>query len=145
MDAVDKAGQELDYPSVAAAISTAALVILMATTAGQFLVDHRALEGFVKDWLPFMTVFIEMLPDWAREQPFVLGCIAVAAIVTVRLLASSLPRMGIYLLTVAILCALLIVAPAPHVPESAGDWAFICYVTLAAFLGGAPRSYETPG
>ena len=87
-------GEELVYPSLAAACLTAAVVLLLSGTVGRFLMDHDAVERFIRDWLPFLPPFMQALPPWAREAPFIFGGIAVAAIVTVRLLAGRLAGGG---------------------------------------------------
>lgn len=139
-----EAGEELGYPSMVAAVMAAALVILLSATAGRFLIRNHAVENFVTDWLPFLSLFFELLPDWAREMPWVFGGLALVSIIAVRLLAGALPRMGINLLTVAVLGAIVLLVPVQlvHLPTGPEDWAFVCYVTLTAFLGGAPRTNE---
>jgi ABC-type phosphate/phosphonate transport system permease subunit len=135
-------GEELAYPSLAAACLTAVLVLLLSGTVGQFLMEHNALERFLNDWLSFLPPFLDIFPTWAREAPFILGGIALVAIVTVRLLASVLPAIALYLLAVAVACALALLAPPTRLPVDAEDWIFVCYVTLTAFMGGAPKPYE---
>jgi hypothetical protein len=135
-------GEELVYPSLAAAFLTAALVLLLSGTVGQFLMDRNAVERFIREWMPILPPFMQALPAWAREAPFIFGGIAVAAIVTVRLFAGVLPGVALYLLALAVACAMALVAPPTRLPAGAEDWIFICYVMLAAFVGGAPKPYE---
>jgi hypothetical protein len=135
-------GEELVYPSLAAAFLTAALVLLLSGTVGQSMMEHDAVESFVTEWLPILPPFLRAFPSWAREAPFIFGGIALSAIVTVRLLASVLPAVGLYLLAVAVACALALLAPPTRLPADAEDWIFVCYVILAAFVGGAPKAYE---
>jgi hypothetical protein len=135
-------GEELVYPSLAAAFLTAALVLLLSGTVGQFLMDHDAVERFIREWLPFLPPFMQALPAWAREAPFIFGGIAVAAIVTVRLLAGVLPSVALYLLAVAVACAVALLAPPTRWPAGAEDWIFVSYLILTAFVGGAPKPYE---
>jgi hypothetical protein len=135
-------GEELVYPSLAAACLTAMLVLLLSGTVGQFLMEHNAVERLINDWMPFLPPFLDMFPGWTREAPFIFGGIALSAIVTVRLLASALPAMALYLLAFAVACAVAMMAPPTHLPADPEDWIFVCYVTLAAFMGGAPKPYE---
>jgi hypothetical protein len=135
-------GEELVYPTLAAAFLTAAVVLLLSGTVGNFLMERDAVERSLREWLPFLPPFIEALPPWAREAPFIFGGIAVAAIVTVRLLAAVLPAMALYLLAVAVACVLALLAPPTRLPAGAEDWIFVSYVTLTAFVGGAPKPYE---
>ena len=135
-------GEELVYPTLAAAFLTAAVVLLLSGTLGNFLMERDAVERSLREWLPFLPPFIEALPPWAREAPFIFGGIAVAAIVTVRLLAAVLPAIALYLLAVAVACALALLAPPTRLPAGAEDWIFVSYVTLTAFVGGAPKPYE---
>ena len=65
-----------------------------------------------------------------------------AAIVTVRLLAAVLPAIALYLLAVAVACALALLAPPTRLPAGAEDWIFVSYRDLTAFVGGAPKPYE---
>lgn len=135
-------GEELVYPSLAAAFLTATLVLLLSGTVGQFLMEHNAVEHFMNEWLSFLPPFLDMFPAWAREAPFIFGGIALVAIVTVRLLADVLPELALYLLAAAAACAMALLAPPTHLPAGVEDWIFVCYVILAAFIGGAPRPYE---
>ncbi|HVB81584.1 MAG TPA: hypothetical protein VNE82_16760 [Candidatus Binataceae bacterium] len=135
-------GEELVYPSLAAAFLTATLVLLLSGTVGRFLIEHDAVERFVDEWLPILPPFLEAFPSWAREAPFILGGIALISIVTVRLLASVLPVVALYLLGMAAACTLAILAPPTRLPADVEDWIFVCYVLLAAFVGGAPKPYE---
>ena len=135
-------GQELVYPSLAAATLTAALVLLLSATVGRFLMDRDAVERFIREWLPFLPPFMQALPAWAREAPFIFGGIAVTAIVTVRLLAGLLPAVALYLMAVAAACAVVLLAPPTRLPAAAEDWIFVCYLILTAFVGGAPKPYE---
>lgn len=135
-------GEELIYPSLAAALLTAAVVILLSSTLGHFLMERDAVEAFIREWLPFLPPFMQALPAWAREAPFIFGGIAVAAIVMVRLLAGILPAVALYLLFVAVACGVALLAPPTRLPAAAEDWIFVCYVILTAFVGGAPRPYE---
>jgi hypothetical protein len=135
-------GEELVYPSFAAALLTAVLVLLLSGTVGQSLMEHDAVERFIREWLPILPPFLEAFPLWAREAPFIFGAIATAAIVTARLLAGVLPGIALYLLAVAVTCAVVLLAPPTRPPAGAEDWIFVCYVTMAAFLGGAPKAYE---
>jgi hypothetical protein len=135
-------GEELVYPSLAAAFLTGALALLLSGTVGQFLMDHDAVERFIREWLPFLPPFMQALPAWAREAPFIFGGIAVAAIVTVRLLAGALPAVALYLLAVAVACAVALLAPPTRFPVGAEDWIFVSYLILTAFVGGAPKPYE---
>jgi hypothetical protein len=135
-------GEELTYPSLAAALLTAALVLLLSGTVGQFLMERDAVERFIHDWLPILPPFLQAFPPWAREAPFIFGGIAVVAIVTVRLLAGVLPGVAIYLLAVAAACGVALVTPPTRLPAGAEDWIFVCYVILTAFVGGAPKPYE---
>jgi hypothetical protein len=135
-------GEELVYPSLAAALLTAALVLLLSGTVGQFLMDHDAMERFIREWLSFLQPFMQALPAWGREAPFIFGGIAVTAIVTVRLLAGVLPGLALYLLALAVACAVALIAPPTRLPAGAEDWIFVSYLILTAFVGGAPRPYE---
>jgi hypothetical protein len=135
-------GEELAYPSLAAAILTAAVVLLLSGTVGRFLMEHDAVERFIREWLPFLPPFMQALPAWAREAPFIFGGIAAAAIVTVRLLAGHLPGVALYLLAVAVVCAVVLVSPPTRLPVGADDWIFVTYLILTAFVGGAPKPYE---
>jgi len=135
-------GEELVYPTLAAAFLTAAVVLLLSGTLGNFLMERNAVERSIHEWLPFLPPFMEALPPWAREAPFIFGGIAVAAIVTVRLLAAVLPAIALYLLAVAVACVLALLAPPTRLPAGAEDWIFVSYVTLTAFVGGAPKPYE---
>jgi hypothetical protein len=135
-------GEELVYPSLAAAFLTAAMVLLLSGTVGRFLMDCDAVERFIREWLPFLPPFMQALPAWAREAPFIFGGIAAAAIVTVRLLAGLLPGVALYLLAVAAACGVALVAPPTRLPAGAEDWIFVCYLILTAFVGGAPKPYE---
>jgi len=135
-------GEELVYPSLAAACLTAAVVLLLSGTVGRFLMDCDAVERFIREWLPFLPPFMQALPPWAREAPFIFGGIAVAAIVMVRLLAGLLPGVALYLLAVAVVCAVALVAPPTRLPVGTEDWIFVCYLILTAFVGGAPKPYE---
>jgi hypothetical protein len=135
-------GEELVYPTLAAAFLTAAVVLLLSGTVGNFLMDRDAVERSIREWLPFFPPFLEAFPPWAREAPFIFGGIAVAAIVTVRLLAAVLPAIALYLLAVAVACVLALLAPPTRLPAGAEDWIFVSYVTLTAFVGGAPKPYE---
>jgi hypothetical protein len=135
-------GEELAYPSLAAAFLTATLVLLLSGTLGQFMMEHNAVEHFVNGWLSFLPPFLDMFPAWAREAPLIFGGIALVAIVTVRLLASVLPAVALYLLAVAVACGLALLAPPTRLPADIEDWIFVCYVILAAFIGGAPKPYE---
>ena len=135
-------GEELVYPTLAAAFLTAAVVLLLSGTIGNFLMERDAVERSIREWLPFLPPFLEAFPPWAREAPFIFGGIAVAAIVTVRLLAATLPAIALYLLAVAVACVLALLAPPTRLPAGAEDWIFVSYVTLTAFVGGAPRPYE---
>jgi hypothetical protein len=62
--------------------------------------------------------------------------------VTVRLLAGTLPAVALYLLAVAMACAVVLVAAPAGLPAGVEDWAFVCYLILTAFVGGAPKPYE---
>jgi hypothetical protein len=135
-------GEELVYPSLAAALLTAMVVILLSGTLGHFLLDHDALEVSVRDWLPILPEFLQALPSWAREAPFIFGGIAVLTIVAVRLLAGVLPGVALYLLAVAAACGIALLAPPTRLPAGVEDWIFVCYVIMAAFVGGAPKPYE---
>jgi hypothetical protein len=135
-------GEELVYPSLAAAFLTATLVLLLSGTIGRFLMEHNVVEHSVNEWLPFLPPFLEIFPAWAREAPLIFGGIALVAIVTVRLLAGVLPAVALYLLAVAAACALALLAPPTRLPVDVGDWIFVCYVILTAFMGGAPKPYE---
>jgi hypothetical protein len=135
-------GEELAYPSLPAAITTAALVLLVSTTAGRFLIQRDVVETATRDWLPFFQPFVEILPNWAREAPLILGSVALIVIFTVRFLAERLPSIATYMLALGTICAAAVLIPPLHRPSSAEDWAFVCYVILAAFVGGAPRPYE---
>jgi hypothetical protein len=135
-------GEELAYPSLAAAFLTATLVLLLSGTLGQFLMEGNAVEHFVNGWLSFLPPFLDMFPAWAREAPLIFGGIALMAIVTVRLLAGILPAVALYLMAVAVACALALLAPPTRLPADIEDWIFVCYVILAAFIGGAPKPYE---
>jgi hypothetical protein len=135
-------GEELAYPSLAAAILTAALVLLLSGTVGKLLMEGNAVERFVREWLPILPPFLEAFPLWAREAPFIFGAIAAAAIVTARGLTGFLPGVALYLLAVAMVCAVVLLAPPTRVPAGAEDWIFVCYVTMAAFVGGAPKAYK---
>ncbi len=135
-------GEELVYPSLAAAFLTAVLVLLLSGTVGKFLMERNAVERFVREWLPILLPFLLAFPPWAREAPFIFGAIAVAAIATARVLAGFLPGIALYLLAVAVACASALLAPTARLPVGAEDWIFVCYVTMAAFVGGAPRAYE---
>jgi len=135
-------GDELVYPSLAAAFLTAMLVLLLSGTVGRFLMERDAVELMVRDWLPILPPFLEAFPLWAREAPFIFGGIALLAIVTVRLLAGVLPGVALYLLAVAVACTIALLAPLTRLPAGVEDWIFVCYVTMAAFVGGAPRAYE---
>jgi hypothetical protein len=135
-------GEELVYPSLAAAFLTAVLVLLLSGTAGRFLMERNAVEWFIREWLPILPPFLEAFPAWAREAPFIFGAIAAAAILTARLLAGFLPGIALYLLAVAVACAVALLAPPTRLPAVPEDWIFICYVTMAAFVGGAPKAYE---
>jgi hypothetical protein len=135
-------GEELAYPSLAAAFLTATLVLLLSGTLGQFMMEHNAVEHFVNGSLSFLPPFLDMFPAWAREAPLIFGGIALVAIVTVRLLAGVLPAVALYLLAVAVACALALLAPPTRLPADIEDWIFVCYVILAAFIGGAPKPYE---
>ncbi len=135
-------GEELVYPSLAAALLTAAFVLLLSGTVGNFLMERDAVERFVRDWLPILPPFLQALPPWAREAPFIFGGIALLAIVTVRLLAGVLPAVALYLLSVAVACAVMLLVPPTRLPADAEDWVFFSYVVLAAFVGGAPKPYE---
>jgi len=135
-------GEELSYPSLAAALLTAALVVLLSATVGNLLMERGAVERFIRDWLPFLPPFLQVFPPWAREAPFIFGGIAVTAIVTVRLLAEVLPAVALFLLALAVACALVLLAPPMRVPAGTEDWVFVCYVIMAAFVGGAPKPYE---
>jgi hypothetical protein len=135
-------GEELVYPSLAAALLTAALVLLVSGTLGRFLMERSAVEHFIRDWVPILPPFLEAMPQWAREAPFIFGGIALVAIVTVRLLAGTLPAVALYLLAVAVACAVALVAAPTGLPAGIEDWAFVCYVILTAFVGGAPKPYE---
>ena len=135
-------GEELVYPTLAAAFLTAAVVLLLSGTVGNFLMERDAVERSIREWLPFLPPFLEAFPPWAREAPFIFGGIAVAAIVTVRLLAAVLPAIALYLLAVAVACVLALLAPPTRLPAGAEDWIFVSYVTLTAFVGGAPKPYE---
>ena len=117
-------------------------MLLLSGTVGQFLMDHDAVERFIREWLPFLPPFMQALPAWAREAPFIFGGIAVAAIVTVRLLAGVLPSVALYLLAVAVACAVALVAPPTRWPAGAEDWIFVSYLILTAFVGGAPKPCE---
>lgn len=135
-------GEELVYPSLAAALLTAALVVLLSGTLGRFLMERSAVEHFIRDWVPILPPFLEAMPRWGREAPFIFGGIALIAIVTVRLLAGTLPAVALYLLSVAVACAVVLVAAPTGLPAGIEDWAFVCYVILTAFVGGAPKPYE---
>jgi hypothetical protein len=135
-------GEELGYPSVPAALLTGALVLLLSGTLGKFLVRQAAVETFVNQWLPFLQPFVEALPDWARELPFIFGGIALTAILTVRLLAGVLPVLALYLLILGVSCGIALLAPPTRIPTAAEDWIFVCYVILTALVGGAPTPYE---
>ncbi len=134
-------GEELGYPSLAAALLTAALVLLLSGTVGRFLMERDPVERFIGDWLPGLPL-LEVFPAWAREAPFIFGGIALVAIVAVRLLAGALPGLAIYLLVLAVACAIALLAPPARPPAGVEDWVFVCYVILAAFVGGAPKPYE---
>lgn len=144
MAAQNHVGDELVYPSMAAAIMAAALVTLLGVTIGQVLIDGDVIEVFLRHWLPFLLPFFYLLPDWAREAPWVLAALGAIAVITVRLLAGALPRAGLYILIVGVLCAGLLLGMPMHAPASANDWAFVGYVVLIAFLGGSPRAYHVP-
>ncbi len=135
-------GEELCYPSLAAAILTAALVLLLSGTVGRFLMDHDAVERSIREWLPFLPPFMQALPAWAREAPFIFGGIAVTAIVIVRLLAGLLPAVALYLMAIAVACAVVLLAPPTRLPVGAEDWIFVSYLIFTAFVGGAPKPYE---
>jgi hypothetical protein len=135
-------GEELVYPTLAAALLTAALVLLLSGTVGHFLMERDAVERFINDWLPFLPPFLQAFPPWAREAPFIFGGIAVTVIVTVRLLAGALPGIALYLLFMAVACGVALLAPPTRVPADVEDWMFVSYVILAAFVGGAPKPYE---
>lgn len=135
-------GEELVYPSVAAALLAAALVLLLSDTVGQYLMDRNAVERFIREWLPIFPPFMQALPRWAREAPLIFGGIAVAVILTVRSLAAVLPGIAVLLLAVAVVCAVALVAPPTRMPAGAEDWIFVCYVILTAFVAGAPKPYE---
>jgi hypothetical protein len=142
MAAQDHVGEELAYPSMAAAIMAAALATLLGATIGEILVDRNVVEVSLREWLPFLLPFFYLLPDWAREAPWVLAALGAVAVVTVRLLAGSLPRAALYLLIVSIICVGLLLGLQMRIPASADDWAFIGYVVVIGFLGGAPRPYR---
>jgi hypothetical protein len=134
-------GEELVYPSLPAALLTATLVLLLSGTAGRFLMEHDAVERFIREWLPFFP-FLQAFPPWAREAPFIFSAIAVAAILTVRYLAGVMPAIALYLFAVAVACGVALLAPPTRLPADSQDWIFVCYVILAAFVGGAPKPYE---
>src|SRR5579871_6383952 len=119
-------GEELAYPALPAALLTAALVVLLSATVGRFLLERNVVEMFMREWLWMFQPFVDALPQWAREVPVIFGPIAIA----------------LYLLVFAIAFTVLLIEPPPRLPSKPEDWIFICYVTLAAFLGGAPRPYE---
>src|SRR5262249_23332637 len=135
-------GEELIYPSLPAAITTAALVLLLSTTVGRFLIDHDVVETFARNWLPIFQPFVEILPYWAREAPLILGGVALAVVFAVRFVAERLPGYATHLLAIAAVCGAVILIPPLHKPSNAEDWAFVCYLILTAFVGGAPRPYE---
>ncbi len=135
-------GEELAYPALPAALLTAALVVLLSATVGRFLLERNVVEMFMREWLWMFQPFVDALPQWAREVPVIFGAIAIAAILIVLLAASVLPAIALYLLVFAIAFTVLLIEPPPRLPSKPEDWIFICYVTLAAFLGGAPRPYE---
>ena len=139
--ALREVGEEITYPSLAAALLTATLVLLLSGTVGRFLMESGPLEHFIGDWLPGLPL-LEALPEWAREAPFIFGSIALLAIVTVRLLAAALPSVAIYLLALAVTCAIALLTPPTRPPVGVEDWIFVCYVILAAFVGAAPKPYE---
>src|ERR1700740_2009596 len=120
-------GEELVYHSLSAAFLTAGLVVLLSGTVGQFLMDRNAVERFIREWLPFLPPFMQALPAWAREAPFIFGGIAGA------------PGVALYVLAVAVACAVALVAPPTRLPTGAEDWIFVCYLILTAFVGGAPK------
>ena len=134
-------GEELVYPALPAALLTATLVLLLSDTVGRFLMERDAVERFLHEWLPFFP-FLEAFPPWAREAPFIFGAIALAVILTVRYLAGVLPSIALYLLALAAACGVALLAPPTRLPAEPQDWIFVCYVTLAAFVGGAPKPYE---
>ena len=136
-------GEELAYPALPAALLTAVLVVLLSATLGRFLLERNVVEMFMREWLWMFQPFVDALPQWAREVPVIFGAIAVAAILIVRLAASVLPTVALYLLVFAIACVVMLIAPPPRLPSQPQDWIFICYVTLSAFIGGAPRPYES--
>src|SRR5579863_4002120 len=103
-------GEELVYPSLPAAFLTAMVVLLLSGTVGRFLMEHDAVERFLREWLPFFP-FLAVFPPWAREAPFIFGAIAVAAILAVRYLAGILPAIALYLLAVAVACGVALLAP----------------------------------
>lgn len=135
-------GEELVYPTFAAALLAGALVLLLSGTVGNFLMERDPVERFIREWLPFFPPFLEIFPAWAREAPFIFGGIALFAIVTVRLLAGVLPGVALYLLVVTVACGIALLTPPTRMPGDADDWIFVCYVILAAFVGGAPKPYE---
>ena len=135
-------GEELGYPSLPAALLTGTLVLLLSGTLGKFLVEQAAVETFVNQWLPFLQPFIDALPEWSRELPFIFGGIALTAIVTVRLLAGVLPILALYLFILGVSCGVALLAPPTRFPTAAEDWFFVCYVILTALVGGAPTPYE---
>jgi hypothetical protein len=135
-------GEELEYPSLPAALLTGTLVLLLSGTVGKFLLERNAVESLINQWTPFLQPFINALPEWARELPFIFGGIAVTAIVAVRLLAGVLPSLGLYLLVLAAACGAALLTPPTRFPAAAEDWIFVCYVILSAFIGGAPTPYE---
>jgi hypothetical protein len=145
MTTENNVGTELAYPSMPAGLLAAVLVTLLGITIGQLLIDGDVIEVSLRDWLPFLLPFFYLLPDWAREAPWVLGALGAIAVLTVRLLAGSLPRAALYILIVGVFCAALLLGLPIHVPTSPDEWAFAGYVILIALLGGAPRSYHVAG
>jgi hypothetical protein len=135
-------GEELAYPALPAALLTALFVVLLSSTLGRFLIERSAVEKFIRDWLWMFQPFVDVLPLWAREAPVIFGAIAIAAIISVRLLAGGLPSIALYLMVLGVACAMMLIAPPTHLPSGPEDWIFVSYVTLSAFIGGAPRPYE---
>lgn len=145
MAARQQVGTEIGYPSMAAAIMGAALIAALGVTVGTFLISRDVVEVFLRQWLPFLLPFFDVLPGWALEAPWVLGALGIATVVAVRLLAGWLPPAALYLLSAAIICTGVLFGPPIREPATRSDWAFVSYVIVIALLGAAPPRNDFEG
>jgi len=134
--------EELVYPSLAAALLTAALVLLLAGRWDDS--DERsAVEYFIRELGAILPPFLEAMPQWAREAPVIFGGIALS-IVTVGCWRAPCQLWRFNLLAVAMACAVVLVARRRVYRQVSRTGRSSCYLISDGLRGRLqPKPYET--